>query len=62
MRNKSMLSLRPSSLFLIAFCSYKHTHWFGDTLAMFLFAAGTLIIFTGMIRKPCLPSWNPQVP
>lgn len=39
----------PFGIFLIAFCSYKNTHWFGDVLGMFLFSLGTLVTFTGFI-------------
>jgi hypothetical protein len=41
----------PVGIFLIAFCSYKNTHWFGDTLGFFMLTMGTIIVFTGLIRE-----------
>jgi len=39
----------PVGIFLIAFCSYRNLHWFGDVLGMFMFSMGTLIVFTALI-------------
>lgn len=41
----------PVGIFLVAFCSYENTHWFGDTLGFFMLTMGTIIVFTGLIRK-----------
>ena len=40
----------PVGIFIIAFCSYAHLHWFGDMVGMFLFSFGTILTFTGLIR------------
>ena len=41
----------PVGIFIIAFCSYRHVHWFGDIVGMFLFSFGAIVSFTGLIRE-----------
>lgn len=45
----------PVGIFIIAFCSYENTHWFGDTLGFFMLTMGMIIVFTGLIRKRSAP-------
>lgn len=45
----------PVGIFIIAFCSYENTHWFGDMVGFFMLTMGTIIVFTGLIRKCCQP-------
>lgn len=46
----------PVGIFIIAFCSYAHLHWFGDMVGMFLFSFGTILTFTGLIREQSFQS------
>jgi hypothetical protein len=41
----------PVGIFIIGFCSYRNTHWFGDIVGFFMLTMGIFIVFTGLIRE-----------